>query len=78
MDLRLSECALEEEVEIVKIENAFIASKLIEMGLNERVRTKIVLIAPLGDPIALDINGFVLSIRRSEAEQIMVKKVVKN
>ena len=74
MNVRLSQCSIGEEIEIVKIEDGFIASKMIEMGLTEKLITKIVLIAPLGDPIAIDINGFILSIRKSEAHHVLDKK----
>ncbi|MBT5439196.1 MAG: ferrous iron transport protein A [Flavobacteriales bacterium] len=75
MNVRLSDCKIGEEVEISKIEDGNIASKLIEMGLTEKLITQIVLIAPLGDPIAIDINGFILSIRKAEANQVLVKKI---
>ena len=61
MCFKLSECAIGEDIEIVKIEDGDIASKMIEMGLTEKLITKVVLIAPLGDPIAIDINGFIVS-----------------
>jgi len=75
MNVRLSDCKIGEEVEISKIEDGNIASKLIEMGLTEKLITQIVLIAPLGDPIAIDINGFILSIRKAEVNQVLVKKI---
>lgn len=75
MQMNLSDCKVGQEIEIVSITDDFIATKLIEMGLTEHLKTKVVLIAPLGDPIALDIKGFILSIRKSTAQNIVVKKV---
>ena len=75
MNIRLSDCKIGEELKVNKIEDEDIAPKLIEMGLTENLITKIIFIAPLGDPIALDINGFVLSIRKSEAKHILVNKI---
>ena len=75
MSLKLSDCAIGEDIEIEKIEDGDIASKMIEMGLTEKLITKVVLIAPLGDPIAIDINGFILSMRKSEAQHVLVKKL---
>ena len=75
MNVRLSDCKVGEELKVKKIEDGEIAPKLIEMGLTENLITKIIFIAPLGDPIALDINGFVLSIRKSEAKHILVNKI---
>ncbi len=53
---------------------------LMEMGLTVGTRIKIIKFAPLGDPIEMRIRGYHLSIRHSEAENILVKKenVVKN
>ena len=75
MNVRLSDCKIGEEVEVSKIEDGNIAPTLIEMGLTEKLITQIVLVAPLGDPIAIDINGFILSIRKAEAHQVLVKKI---
>ncbi|MCH1479994.1 MAG: ferrous iron transport protein A [Crocinitomicaceae bacterium] len=75
MQKRLSDCQLGEAIEVLSIEDDFMATKLIEMGMTEHLKTKIVLIAPLGDPIAIDIKGFTLSLRKSEAEKILVKKL---
>ena len=75
MQKRLSDCQLGEAIEVLSIEDDFMATKLIEMGMTEHLKTKIVLIAPLGDPIAVDIKGFTLSLRISEAEKILVKKL---
>jgi Fe2+ transport system protein FeoA len=75
MQKRLSDCLLGEAIEVLSIEDDFMATKLIEMGMTEHLKTKIVLIAPLGDPIAIDIKGFTLSLRISEAEKILVKKL---
>ena len=74
MCFKLSESTICVDIEIVKIEDGDIAPKMIEMGLTEKLITKVVLIAPLGDPIAIDINGFILSIRKSEAQHVIVKK----
>ena len=75
MNTTLSDCKIGEKVEVSKIEDGNIAPKLIEMGLTEKLITQIVLVAPLGDPIAIDINGFILSIRKSEASKVLVKKI---
>ena len=46
--------------------------------MTENLKTRVVLIAPLGDPIAIDIKGFILSLRKSEAKKIRVKKIGQN
>ena len=57
MQNSLADCKVGEEVEVLSIEDDFIATKLIEMGMTENLKTRVVLIAPLGDPIAIDIKG---------------------
>lgn len=47
--------------------------KLMEMGLINGKRLKVLFRAPFGDPIAVDIEGYVLSLRKSEADQVIVK-----
>ncbi len=45
---------------------------LMEMGCIPGEPVWIQMIAPLGDPLAIQIAGYYLSIRRSDAEKIMV------
>lgn len=47
--------------------------KLMEMGLISGKHLKVLFRAPFGDPIAVDIEGYVLSLRKSEADQVIVK-----
>ena len=46
--------------------------RMMEMGLLPGTNVKFVRRAPLGDPIELEIRGFHLSLRSSEAEHIGV------
>ena len=47
--------------------------RLIDMGITPGVKIKIKKFAPLGDPIEIELRGYELSIRRSEAKNIFVK-----
>lgn len=47
--------------------------RLIDMGITPGVIIKIKRTAPLGDPIEIQLRGYELSIRRSEAKKIIVK-----
>ena len=49
--------------------------RLLDMGLVKGVKLKIVRMAPLGDPIEVFLNGFYLSLRLEEAENIEVEIV---
>lgn len=46
--------------------------KLMAMGLTRGASFKIVRIAPLGDPIELEVRGFSLSVRKSEIKGLRV------
>ena len=47
--------------------------RLMEMGLLEGSRLRIVKYAPAGDPIEIQVNDYFLSLRRSEAARIIVE-----
>jgi Fe2+ transport system protein FeoA len=47
--------------------------RLLEMGLVPGVEVRVVTIAPLGDPLRIEIRGGQWSIRRAEAAQIQIE-----
>lgn len=47
--------------------------RLLEMGLIVGTPVELVRFAPLGDPLEIKIRGYNLSLRRHEAEQILVR-----
>lgn len=48
------------------------ALRLLEMGLTPGIDVRIVGAAPLGDPFELEVRGYRLSIRRSEAARVAI------
>ncbi len=48
------------------------ATNLMEMGLTAGTPVRLVKFAPLGDPVELKVRGYHLSIRKSEARDIVV------
>ena len=48
--------------------------RLLEMGLVPGIDVRVVTVAPLGDPIQIEVRGGQWSIRRGEAAQIVVSK----
>ena len=70
-DLKKGEHALIEEI----IDNT-LKLKLMEMGCIPGEVVKLTQIAPLGDPIAIEVQGYKLSLRLSEAGSIKIKKIV--
>lgn len=47
--------------------------KLMDMGLTKHTTVLVRKVAPLGDPIELNVRGYELSIRKSDAELIEVQ-----
>lgn len=77
MDL-LSKMKVGSFAEITFIENSSIYSKLLEMGFLIGTIVEVVFTAPLGDPIAVELNGTVFSLRKDEALYIHVKQLHPN
>ena len=49
------------------------ARRLMEMGLMRGTAIEVVRMAPLGDPLEVKVRGFMLTLRRAEAEHIEVE-----
>lgn len=49
------------------------ARRLMEMGLMRGTMVEVVRMAPLGDPLEVKVRGFMLTLRRAEAEHIEVE-----
>jgi ferrous iron transport protein A len=71
----LSEIKKNEIGLIQEIEDGKLSLRLMEMGciIGEEVRLKAT--APLGDPIAIEVAGYNLSLRKSDASKIKIKVV---
>jgi ferrous iron transport protein A len=70
---RLSEIAVGESVVIKSFENNDIFLKLMEMGCVPGEIITVDQVAPLGDPIAISVSGYNLSLRLDEAHNIFVE-----
>jgi len=73
--MRLSELKVGERAVITQFESSELELKLMEMGCLPGEEIIIDQIAPLGDPISVRIAGYYLSLRKNEANQILVAKV---
>ena len=71
----LSELKLGTKAIIESISDKELALKLMEMGCLPGEKIHIERKAPLGDPIAISISGYVLSMRKAEAETIFVNEI---
>ena len=71
---RLSELAPGDRGRVVKVAgDAEAARRLMEMGLMRGTTVEVVRQAPLGDPLEVKVRGFMLTLRRAEAEHIEVE-----
>lgn len=50
-----------------------ISVRLLEMGLTPGTEVSVVGTAPLGDPLELELRGYRLSVRRSEAARVEIQ-----
>lgn len=48
--------------------------RIMDMGITKGAEIYIRKVAPFGDPIEITVRGYELSIRKSEAENIMIAK----
>jgi ferrous iron transport protein A len=71
----LSELKLGTKAIIESFSDKELALKLMEMGCLPGEKIHIERKAPLGDPIAISISGYVLSMRKAEAETIFVNEI---
>jgi ferrous iron transport protein A len=55
--------------------NSGYRAKLLALGLTRGAKLTLVNIAPLGDPLELEVRGFHLSLRRDEVSVLKVKAV---
>jgi Fe2+ transport system protein FeoA len=72
MDKSLSIVNTGEIVTISNLVESSLKPKLMEMGLITGKKLKVLFKAPFGDPIAVDLGGYVLSLRLDEARLINV------
>lgn len=73
--LPLSALALGERARVAEIRvPAADRPRLMEMGLLVGTPVELVRFAPLGDPVELKVRGYHLTLRRHEAEQILVRR----
>ena len=57
----------------VRSVNSQLRNKLLMMGIVGDTALQVTNVAPLGDPITVSVRGFKLSLRRSEANSILLR-----
>ncbi|KAA0210685.1 ferrous iron transport protein A [bacterium] len=54
---------------------AALLQRLLEFGLLPGVVVKLVRVAPLGDPVEIEVLGYSLSLRKSEAAHVQIEPI---
>ncbi|MGL4597408.1 MAG: FeoA family protein [Bacteroidia bacterium] len=71
----LTELAKGESAIIDSFTDTEISAKLLEMGCIPGEKVLLEKKAPTGDPIAINLSGYVLSLRLSEAKAVQIRKI---
>jgi|UniRef100_UPI004025640A ferrous iron transport protein A len=70
----LREVPIGSTVKVVKIHGeGAVRRRIMDMGLTKGVDVTVRKVAPLGDPIQLNVRGYELSIRKADAEMVEVE-----
>ncbi len=74
--MRLGELKLGERAQVLTVAGVDeVSVRLLEMGLTPGVALELIGIAPLGDPLELELRGYRLSVRRREADLVEVQRL---
>ncbi len=71
--MTLSQLPLGAKATIHSFTDELLSVKLLEMGCLPGEWVQVTNIAPFGDPIAITVSGYKLSLRLSEADTILIK-----
>ena len=70
----LKETKCGQNVTVVKVEGSgAVKRRIMDMGLTKGTSIYVRKVAPLGDPVEITIRGYELSIRRQDAENVIVE-----
>lgn len=71
-DLKIGQKAI---VKKLNLENKEIRRHLLDMGVTRGVQVRIKKIAPMGEPIDLELRGYELALRKAELKNIEVEVI---
>ena len=72
----LAEAKVGERGRILQVEGTDeVSIRLLEMGLIPGVEFEFIGVAPLGDPVEIELRGYRLSLRKSEAARIAIEPI---
>lgn len=69
----LKDAAIGETVKVIKVDGeGAIRRRIMDMGITKGVQIHITKVAPLGDPIEVTVRGYELSLRKADAQMILI------
>ncbi len=70
----LREAKVGQTVKVIKLHGeGAVKRRIMDMGITKGVELHIRKVAPLGDPVEVNVRGYELSIRKADAEMIEVQ-----
>ena len=70
----LRDVKIGDTVQVVKLHGeGAVKRRIMDMGLTKGVQLTVRKVAPLGDPIEVNVRGYELSLRKADAEMIEVE-----
>jgi len=70
----LKQAAIGSTVKVVKLHGeGAVKRRIMDMGITKGVEIYIRKVAPLGDPIEINVRGYELSLRKEDAEMVEVQ-----
>lgn len=74
--MRLSELQVGDKAEVTGLlARDSVRRRILDMGLLKGTRFKVLRVAPLGDPVEIFFKGMYLSLRKSEAADVLVERI---
>jgi len=76
MEISLKECRPGDKVVIVRVcGEGPVKRRLMDMGVTRGAEILVRKVAPMGDPIEVNIRGYELTFRKADASNIMIQKL---
>jgi ferrous iron transport protein A len=72
--MTLKQISCGQSVTVLKLEGeGAIKRRIMDMGITKGTRIEVRKVAPLGDPIEITVRGYELSVRKADADKIIVE-----
>ena len=70
----LKDARIGDTVQVVKLHGeGAVRRRIMDMGITKNVEIYVRKVAPLGDPIEINVRGYELSLRKADAEMVEIR-----